>query len=373
MTLGTSLQSGWGDLRAWLGQDTLDGAKVHTLFERWPNKAELKEAVLPYCLDQLRRQGRGVEPRRSVPYSGWFDGLLQEAMALDEALAHGQAIRAYRDCLCLKPNCLPAALNMHRLRHRGHGFGQLLEQGWEAFGPYGDESWMRLEKGLREMEGEDPEQVDTILENLTFDIEHQLTLYPSTLALAAFLIHGLDHEREDRGHVAASMRRLAHMVLYTMVPPYTAQDLAEGTLWPVAKCWSFVDPYIVSLGQGQRTTVDEAALWFEHRQYAVWHQASWEGYNTWESCKIPCFAQAPFIQGKRNLIYDNISASIFQVIASGLPVYRRLARETPGQRFTDQVLWHVGHFARQEQEVIRQRVEPASLRMFSKRYVYESA
>lgn len=337
--------SDYGELRAWLAMGEHDGESLHAMLSSWPDMEELTREVLPYLSDQLPRLDVRVEPYQGVPYSAWFDVLLEGAMRLDSCGDFEGAKRGYALCLRLKPDCVPACVNLFRITHRGAPVaGMLSTQRWEAHGPYGDESWENIQRALSVLQGQSDEGFMQALDDLWGDVEHQSTLYPSTIAVAFFLIFLLDSGELSRAQCRASCDWLTTVVAWIVEPLYesfyeTPGDEVEKARW-LGDLWSFLD---MKFTPGQ-TYETEALWWVHHRQNGVWeHDETWQGYEDYECCKLPMFEHEAFLRHGQNVIYDGIFGALYQVIASGIPVYARV------QQVHEDVcnsLWmYLGHMA----------------------------
>lgn len=395
----TSSEDPWGELRSWHAQEHLRGRHLGPLLDRWYHQRpeELFEAVIPYCLDKIRqRDEKSVHPLSPVPYSAWVDRLLEEAMDADRERRDEDAIRAYEKLLCFKPDCVPAHLNLYRLRHRDTPFDVLLDtHDWEAHGPYGSDSWENVKSHLIALDprsGEHGAQrlpLSTVMRSLMVDIEHQATIYPSTLATIELLIMLMD--RPENGLLESEEQKLAtflrDLLFYTLFSPYHSYDMHELSSrdearraeaiaqfsWPVKSMWSFVDPVVKRFSNTSALrsfvrahyTVAEGAtrapiadLFFEKRGYCICLDDSPRTYYEYEVCKLPCLQGDAFWREERNLVYEHIAMPIFQSITAGIPVFERFCQTHEPQECArhEALLWHLGHFARERQSRIAARV-----------------
>ena len=397
----------WGELRSWHAQEHLRGRHLGPLFERWSlaRPEEFTGVTLPYCLEQIRqRPEKSVHPYSPVPYSSWLDRLLEAAMTADRERRDEDAIRAYEAILCFKPDCVPAHLNLYRLRHRHTPIRELIAaHDWEAHGPYGSDSWHNVSHQLTMLDprsrtsDDEPGHLAPITRSLMMDVEHQSTLYPSTLAAIQLIIMLMDREEhaESEALSASAQRQLASFLLdlffYTLFSPYHSHDLHELSsrdeerrrkaiaqfCWPVAAMWSFIDPIIKRFPDRHQAmrfarthhTMPEGAsrapvaeLFFDRRSYYMYVDDGARAYRDYEVCKLPCLSGASFWRAEQNLVLEHISMHVYQAITAGIPVFERFYDahhdDPEDNHHHEALLWHLGHFARRSQDRIKARIRP---------------
>lgn len=355
--------SDFGELRAWLAGQSHAGMPLHELLAAWPDTEQLAHEVLPYLSEQVRRLDVRVAPTDGVPYSAWFDVWLERAMQLDERGDMPGALAAYQDCLRIKPDCIPAQVNHFRLRHHGVPFKHVLAaHSWEAHGPYGDESWEAVCDAVSVMDEVDADSFVRMLDALWHNVEHQSTLYPSTLALAYFLMCMLDRQGEE---LDARSREAIFTWLSTIAGwgLRACLNINDGEEWRGQKMCDALGtlPGCMDLVMATVSYDEERVWWEAHRRQSVWFRdESFEGYEEYERCELPFFPDEVFACDSllasvpQNKIYDGLYGVLYQVIAAGLPVYRRIQRLYPGE--ADLLMWLGGHFAEADREEVVARL-----------------
>lgn len=366
--------SDFGELRAWLAAPSHTGTGLHELLVAWQDTEQLAREVLPYLSEQVRRLDVRVAPTNGVPYSAWFDVWLERAMQLDEQGDVSGALATYQDCLRIKPDCIPARVNHFRLAHRGVPFKQVLAtHAWEAHGPYGDESWEALRDAVSVMDEVSADLFVRKLDALWDHVEHQGTLYPSTLALAYFLMCVLDRQGDasldvtSREAIFTWLSTIAGWVLRAFLIRSDGEQGVPGEmLAALDKLPGCMDLVIATI------SFNEERVWWEaHRRQSVWFRdESFEGYEEYERCELPCFPNEVFVResliasAPQNTIYDGLHGVLYQVIAAGLPMYRRIQRLYPGE--ADWLMLLGGHFAEVEREEVLKRLgRPRVLEMMA--------
>lgn len=103
----------WGKLRSAASRSAYREAWEHLAF--WSD--ETRPRAIRYVLDWLR-QNPALPIEQPVRYTAWFEGMLQEAMLVEIEGCFDEARTRYRELLSLKPDCVPAAIALHRLRGR---------------------------------------------------------------------------------------------------------------------------------------------------------------------------------------------------------------------------------------------------------------
>lgn len=357
-----SASGDFGEVRAWLASSAHAGPSLHDVLASWSDTAQLTREVLPYLRAQLRRLDVRVAPTDGVPCSAWFDVWLAEAYALDASGDVKGARAVYEDCLRIKPDCIPARVNHFRLRHRGVPFENVLAgHTWEAHGPYGDESWDVVREAVRVMDQVDADAFVQLLDSTWNDVEHQSTLYPSTLALAYFLMCMLDRrDALDATIREAALDWLSTVAGWVLAPFLIRDDEMRGD---PEEMWSALDTLsgCMDLEFASLSRDEENVWWAERRCQSVWpRDASFGGYEEYERCDLPCFPDEVFVRASptapvpQHMIYDGLHGVLYQVIAAGLPLYRKVQQVRRGE--ADWLVCCGGHLAQRDRDEVLGRL-----------------